>query len=135
MANVLLRAIFSQPLLIGQGFNRLKLSNIVRRFRLVITSYSIHYTKLYDTTVASVTTTDDRVAGDLLTISDTANFDDKNVGTGKAVSVSGATLSGTDAGNYVLASSTGTTTADITARTLTVNYSGVDRVYDGTTDA
>ena len=31
-------------------------------------------------------------------------FDDKNVGTGKTVTVTGLSLSGADAGNYVLSS-------------------------------
>ncbi|MBK9130444.1 MAG: filamentous hemagglutinin N-terminal domain-containing protein [Gammaproteobacteria bacterium] len=92
--------------------------------------------RVYDgTTDATVTTGDDRVSGDALTIDRTAAFIDKSVGAGKTVNVSGVSLSGTDAGNYILASTTGATTADITARTLNVGYTGVDRVYDGTTDA
>ena len=43
-----------------------------------------------------------------------ATFADKNVGTGKTVSVSGISISGTDAGNYTF-NTTATTTADITA--------------------
>ncbi|MDO9365005.1 MAG: YDG domain-containing protein [Methylotenera sp.] len=92
--------------------------------------------RIYDrTTDATVTSSDDRISGDILTIAETAAFTDKNVGTGKTVNVTGASLSGTDAGNYVLAAITGTTTADITVKTLTASYSGVNRIYDGTTDA
>ena len=60
---------------------------------------------------------------------------DKNVGTGKTVTVTGITITGADAGNYVLASTTATTTANITPLALTVSATGVNKVYDGTTDA
>ena len=43
----------------------------------------------------------------------TATFADKNVGNGKTVTLTGATLSGRDAGNYIL-DSVATTTANIT---------------------
>ncbi len=99
---------------------------------------SVSYTgvdKVYNgLTDASVTTTDDRVAGDTLDITRSASFADKNAAIGKTVSVSGVSLSGTDAGNYTVASS-GSTTADITPRTLSVSYTGVDKVYNGLTDA
>jgi YDG domain/Bacterial Ig-like domain (group 3) len=90
--------------------------------------------KQYDgTTAASVTLDDDRIAGDVLTVSYTsAAFLDKNVGTAKHISVSGISISGTDAGNYILNSTTASATADITARPLTVTAVGVNKVYDGT---
>jgi hypothetical protein len=93
--------------------------------------------KVYDgTTAATVTLSDNRIAGDVLTASyGSASFADKNVGTGKAVSVSGISVSGADAGNYALQNDTANTTADITARTLTVTAAGVNKVYDGTTVA
>ena len=65
--------------------------------------------------VATVTLSDNRVAGDSFNTSYSASFLDKDVAAGKAVSVSGLSISGTDAANYVLSSTTGTTTADITA--------------------
>jgi len=88
--------------------------------------------KVYDATLAATATYgDNRVAGDSLTVSGNAGFGDKNVGTGKAVSVTGIALSGTDAGNYTLASTTAATSADITARTLTATATGNNKVYDG----
>src|SRR5439155_24266242 len=92
--------------------------------------------KVYDgTTTATVTLSDNRVSGDAVTDSYTsASFADKNVGTGKAVSVSGISISGTDAGNYIF-NTTASTTADITKRALTVSATGVNKVYDGTTSA
>src|SRR5205807_4426825 len=90
--------------------------------------------KVYDgTQTATVALTDDRVSGDVFTDSYTsASFVNKHVGTGKAVSVSGISLSGTDAGNYTF-NTTASTTANITARVLTVRATGVHKVYDGTT--
>src|SRR5207248_7114269 len=78
--------------------------------------------KQYDgTTTATVTLSDNRVSGDVVTTAyTTATFADKNVGTGKTVSVSGITISGTDAGNYSLTATTASTTADISAKALTV---------------
>ncbi|WP_084360810.1 two-partner secretion domain-containing protein, partial [Hydrogenophaga palleronii] len=95
----------------------------------------VNYTganKVYDgNAVADVSASDDRVSGDAVVVNwGSASFADKNVGTGKAVALSGVTLTGTDAANYSVAAS-GTTSADITARALTVNYTGTDKVYDG----
>ncbi len=58
--------------------------------------------KVYDgNTNAIVDLSDNRVAGDVFTDNYTsASFDTKNVGAGKAVSVSGISISGTDASNY-----------------------------------
>ena len=93
--------------------------------------------KIYDGGIdATVTTTDNRVTSDVLTISDTAAFVDKNVANSVAVNVSGASLSGPDGANYSLASATGSTTANITPLALTVNGSTVtSKTYDGTPTA
>ena len=92
--------------------------------------------KVYDgTTSASVNLADNRVAGDVLTSSYTsADFNNKNVGAAKPVSIGGIGLVGTDSGNYTF-NTTASASADITARALTVTAAGVDRVYDGTTSA
>jgi hypothetical protein len=65
----------------------------------------------------------------------TATFADKNVGNGKTVTVTGLSLTGANAGNYVLASTSATNTANITKATLTVSATGVNKIYDGTTNA
>jgi len=90
--------------------------------------------KGYDgTTATTVTLSDNRIAGDVLTDAYTsATFADKNAGTGKTVNVSGISISGTDAANYT-ANTTVSTTANITARALTVSATGVNKGYDGTT--
>ena len=93
--------------------------------------------KVYDgTTAATVTLSDNRAAGDNITVSDTsAAFSDKNVGNGKTVTVSGISISGPDSGDYTLGNTTATATANITARALTITAAGVDKVYDGNTTA
>ena len=66
-----------------------------------------------------------------------AAYDNKNVGTDKAVSFTGFELSGSAAGNYKLITQPADTTADITAKEITINGATVEgsKVYDGTTEA
>ena len=95
--------------------------------------------KVYDGTTAATIATrslNGVLGSDNVSLSGgTASFATKTAAPGKTVTVSGLGLSGTDAGNYQLASSTSTTTADITARSLTVSATGANKVYDGTTSA
>ena len=86
--------------------------------------------KVYDgTTLAAVTYTDNRVAGDTLSISSTASFADKNVANGIAVAVTGITLGTANASNYALASgSTASTSAAITRKALSVIANDDSRV-------
>jgi len=76
-------------------------------------------------------------SGDHVTFADTsATFADKNVGTGKTITVGGISISGgTDAANYAIDNSTAGTTADITPKPITVAATGVNKVYDATTSA
>ncbi len=91
--------------------------------------------KVYDATAAAtVSLVDDRVAGDVLAISSTQSFLDKNVATGKFVSVSGISLTGTDSGNYTANGSAGAF-ASITKANLSVDIIATDKVYDSTTSA
>jgi len=93
--------------------------------------------KVYDgTTAATATLTTDALAGDDVTAAYTdAAFEDKNVGAGKTVTVSGITVGGVDVGNYNLLNTSATASASITARDLTVTATAADKVYDGTTAA
>ena len=105
---------------------------------LTIAVTAIGANKVYDGTVADSPTLSSAglISGDLVSFSDTsATFVDKNVGTGKAVSVSGITASGADVGNYVIGNTTATTTADITPLTITVAATANSKVYDGSTTA
>ena len=74
------------------------------------------------------------VAGDDVALSGgTATFASKIVGTW-TVTGTGFTLSGADAGKYVLDSVSGAT-AEITAKQLTVDFTAADKPYDGGTAA
>ena len=103
----------------------------------ILTVTTIASNKVYDgNTIASVAFTSDQIAGDVLTISNaTANFDSKNVGVGKSVTVTGITISGTDAANYTLAATVNTSTANITPRTVTATVVANNKTYDGNTVA
>ena len=84
--------------------------------------------RVYDTTTnASVTLADNRIAGDVLTISNSgASFADKNAGANKTVTVNGIALGGTDAGNYTV-NTTATTTASITQAALGIKVDNAEK--------
>jgi len=104
---------------------------------LLVTATGVN--RVYDaTTNATVTLANDKVSGDdLTTVYSNASFDSKTVGAGKAVDVYGISISGgADSGNYSLGNATASTTANITAKTLTV--SGVtanNKIYNANTIA
>jgi len=98
-----------------------------------LTAGGLTASKVYDgTRLASLSGTQTlagAVSGDDLSLSvSSASYDTKDVGTGKAVEITGLSLSGNDAGNYYLASS-GAVTGTITQATLTVTPSNQSRVY------
>ncbi|MGA2281958.1 MAG: YDG domain-containing protein [Verrucomicrobiota bacterium] len=109
-------------------------SGVITARSLTVTATGVN--KTYDgATNATVTLADNRVSGDVFTDSYTnASFSDKNVGTGKTVSVSGLAISGTDATNYTC-NTTASTTANITAQAITVTAAANSKTYDGTTNA
>ena len=90
--------------------------------------------KVYDgNTIAEVVLSDNKIVGDIVDLSSaSATFNNKNVGIAKAVSIKGITISGADASNYTFNSST-TALANITAKTLVVNATANNKVYDGNT--
>src|SRR5207302_100803 len=90
----------------------------------------------YDaTSSATVTLSDNRVAGDILSRSySSASFSNKNVGTAKTVSVTGLAISGADAANYTVNTTT-SATADVTPATVSASITADNKVYDGTTAA
>jgi|GEM_PF-1703243 len=95
--------------------------------------------KEYDgTTNATVSLSAGFVEGDDVALTYTsAVFDDVTIGEGKTVTVTGISLTGEKAGQYSLVSTSGTTTASITQKTLTVSgsFTVADKTYDGTTNA
>jgi len=69
------------------------------------------------------------ISGDNISyVGGTATFADKNVGTGKTVTATGLSLSGTDAGNYTV-NSTATALADITPAPLTIRADNKSKIY------
>ena len=70
-------------------------------------------------------------AVNLVTAQATGTLDDKNIGIAKAVTVTGYAVTGTDAGNYVVAQPTGLTATISKAPVQLVGLSG-DKTYDRT---
>lgn len=106
---------------------------------LILSSFAAD-SKVYDGTTEVFGTgfTDDRIDGDILEFTYSAQFSDKNVGESKEVSYSDITISnGTDKDNYSLGTTVGNSTASITTKELTITgtFSALDKVYDGTTSA
>ncbi|MCA0176127.1 MAG: YDG domain-containing protein [Proteobacteria bacterium] len=99
--------------------------------------------KVYDGGTAATLTTSGAgftgmVGGDALTVaSGTGAFADKHVGNGKTVAISGLSLGGADAGNYLLADTTANASAAITPKAITAitGITAADRVYDGSSAA
>jgi hypothetical protein len=87
--------------------------------------------KAYDgNTNATVTLTDNRIAGDVLTNSyANASFINQNVGTNILINVFGLSAAGTDAINYVLSATNTTATGNISAVTLTIAAANLSRPY------
>jgi trimeric autotransporter adhesin len=97
--------------------------------------------KVYDTTTTATLSGTASLSAAIgsdsvsLTGTGTGNFTDKNVGTHKSVTVSGYTLTGTDAGNYNIVDQNALT-ANITPASMMVSgITAADKVYDGTTAA
>jgi hypothetical protein len=106
-------------------------ANIAAR-SLTVTATGVN--KTYDgTTAAAVTLADNRVSGDVFTDSyTTASFAQANVGNGIAVSVSGISISGTDAGNYTF-NTTAIGSGNINPALASVTPIASSKIY-GTTD-
>lgn len=94
--------------------------------------------KEYDGTTAAAITSRSFGAGEIvgsddvsLGMSGTALFETATAGQNKAVNIEGLFLSGTGVANYVLSSTTATTTATIRKRTATVTLSSLSQTYTG----
>jgi len=97
--------------------------------------------KVYNgTTAATVTGTaviSGKISSDNVSVvAGTAAFANKTVATGKTVTFSGYSLTGTDAGNYSLSAQPANVTANITAKSVTITgLSAANKICDGTTTA
>ncbi len=106
----------------------------------VLTASVTAANKTYDglnsaTTTCSLTGVMSADTGNVSCSAASAAFSSVSAGTGKAVTATGISLSGTAAGNYTLSSTTATTKANITARPLTVTAAAGTKSYDGTTSS
>ena len=95
-------------------------------------------TKVYDATTdatLSGATLSGVLASDAVTLDNgtTGTFDNKNVGSGKAVSTN-MSISGADAANYAFTGPTGLA-GEITPLAITVNATAQNKTYDGNTSA
>lgn len=122
----------------GIGVDSTSLVGTITPKALTVASVSA-LDKVYDGSTAATVgnaTLAGTVAGDQVSLDGmSAAFADRHVGSGKTVTVTGFTLSGSDAGNYSLGTASATTTASITPRALTATGTASDKVYDGNTSA
>jgi hypothetical protein len=108
---------------------------------LTITGSFAVANKAYDGTTAATITTQSLslsgvLAGETVNLTPVANFAEVGPGTAIPVDLESSSISGADAGNYVLSlAGAPTTTADITARLVTIrgSFTADNKVYDGTT--
>ncbi|MDC8770640.1 YDG domain-containing protein [Roseateles albus] len=99
--------------------------------------------KVYDGTTAATLNSSaaaftGKIGGDVLKVATASGaFANKTAANGKAVSITGLSLGGVDAENYVLGSSTASTSANIEKAAISaiIGISAVNKVYDGTTAA
>jgi filamentous hemagglutinin family protein len=97
--------------------------------------------KVYDTTandplITSRAALNGLVSGDSVTLSSvsgTGTFTQVNVGNGITVNTSGFSISGPDAGNYILLQPSGLTANIIPALLTVANVTATNRIYNGTT--
>ena len=89
--------------------------------------------KVYDGTAeASGSFADNRVSGDVLEFSYTAEFDNENAANGKNVGFSSIAISGgADKDNYSLVTTVGSATANITPKEVSLAWSNTALVYNG----
>ena len=105
--------------------------------RLITVSNIAVADKVYDGTTTAIVTYESAgvVENDDVTIEATANFADKKIGEGKAVTVN-FELGGEDADNYTINAETAELKASITAKTVAISeIAAENKEYDGTTMA
>ena len=78
------------------------------------------------------------LGADAVTISGTAAYDTKDVGTGKTITANTFVLAGAQQGNYSLTTTTATTTGNVTTKAITASLNPqplITKVYNNTTTA
>ena len=77
-------------------------------------------------------------SGDVVTVSGTASYDTKSVGTGKTITAGSFVLAGAQKDNYSLSTASATVTGTITAKPITVTLNAtplIEKIYNGSTAA
>ncbi|NCI49459.1 T9SS type A sorting domain-containing protein [Sediminibacterium roseum] len=77
-------------------------------------------------------------SGDAVTVSGTATYDTKEIGTGKTITVNGFALAGAQKDNYNLTTTTATVNGNITVKSITLTLSAtptITKTYDGSVSA
>lgn len=128
----------------GYGFTYTNGTLQVAQKQLTIRPVENSANKVYDSTnTANVTLetletlSSDKISGDSVIASYTnASFTDKNVGAAKPIEIKGIIISGADAANYALTSTSSNTIGNIMPKTLTISgITAADKIYDGKTTA
>lgn len=117
-------------------------ANILAKPITISGSFSVN-NKIYDgTTTAEITdeslSLQGVITGDVVAINPIAQFINSTVGNGKTVNLTSSTLTGVNAGNYVLSfTDAPVTTAGIAQKELTVSgvFTALNKVYDASTNA
>ncbi|WP_312832197.1 YDG domain-containing protein [Sedimentibacter saalensis] len=111
----------------------------INAIQLSISNTELSLTKEYDGNTNAEANVNGEILtgvldGDNLTIEAVANYDNKNVGTSKTITVD-YSISGNDAGNYIIPISYNTTEGVIMARQLSITEPSLTltKVYDGNT--
>ena len=104
-------------------------SGVITKLPIIVTATASD--KVYDANKsATVSLSSNKLGSDVVTIAKTlAEFVTKDVGVSKQVNITGITISGADAGNYTLTSSTAIGTASITAKILTITAEDKSKLY------
>ena len=102
---------------------------------IAITAANKTYDGATAATLASETLTGVIGADDASLSGGTATFATKDAANGKTVTLTGATLVGAQAGDYVLSNSTPTTTANVTPLAIAGSITAAGKIYDGTNHA
>ena len=107
---------------------------------VTIQGAAVEATKVYDDSTTARITSDGTLSANydgsnLTIVPGSAAYDTKNVGEDKTVTFSGFSLGGSAAGNYTLTAQPASTTASITAKSVTLTVTVKEKTFDDSTTA
>jgi len=105
-----------------------------------LTASATNVSKVYDGTTSMTGVSlglNTLETGDVVRVDGIGSLSQKDVGSNLSYTISNVSLSDTDSANYFLSAGTSFTGNDgsITPRTITLGFTGIDKVYDGNTTA